>query len=72
MSIDWHIIKSIPKHMKDGRPVLLWCGDNGANIGTWSEYVGYADEQPGWEALYECAPIYDVTHYAEIDPPRYG
>lgn len=71
--IEWLPIADLPDEFKDGRQVLLWCGESGADVGTWSSDSHWSDEdiQAGgyWEALYECAKITGVTHFAEITPP---
>lgn len=69
MAIDWQPIAEIPDALKDGRQVLLWAEDitPGAEVGTWEAALPSWPE--GWTALYDHAPITDVTHFAEITPP---
>lgn len=76
--IAWRPIAEMPESLKDGREVLLWHDEGppqspGAEVGTWNSDHHWSqddDEAPGyWEALYECAAIAGVTHFAEINPP---
>jgi hypothetical protein len=68
--IDWRPIADLPADRKDGREILLWQGGNmiGPDIGTWNP-SGVFGGDGYWEALYEGAPISDVTHWADINPP---
>lgn len=47
---------------------------HGAEVGTWSNESHWSTEEEDaggyWEALYECANIDGVTHWADINPPE--
>jgi hypothetical protein len=72
--VDWTPIAALPPSLKDGRQVLLWHADYGADVGTWNADDSAWDDHPDgyWEALYECALISPVSHFAEIAGPERG
>jgi hypothetical protein len=73
--IDWKPVSKLPEHLKDGRQVLLWSDGISpcADVGTWAANRIWDgdDEALGgyWEALYDSAKIYDITYFAEVQPP---
>lgn len=69
-AIPWRPIDELPDELKDGRQVLLWA-DDGADVGTWTSGENDWDkpESGYFEALYECVPCADPTHFAEIVGP---